>query len=90
MTQNDGACYVWCLCAVTFADGVTLPRPQTFRGRIVLVRDYWGSMRRTSRGETPLIFAARHPKFRETKASLFIGTGVFWQQNSLVAHTPMP
>lgn len=39
---------------------------------------------------TPLIFAARHPKFRETQASLLTDTGVFWQQNSLVAHTSMP
>lgn len=61
-----------------------------FRGRIVLASDYWGSMRRTSRAGTPSIFAARHQKFRETEASLFIDTGVFWQQNALVAHTPMP
>lgn len=78
------------LCAVTFADRVMLQRPQVCRGCTVLVRDYWGSMRRTSRGETPLIFAARHPKFRETQASSFIDTGAFWQQNSLAAHTPMP
>lgn len=79
------------LCVATFADRVTaLQRSQVFRGRVVLASDYWGSMRRNSREETPSIFAARHQKFRETEAALFLDTGFFGKKISLVVHTLMP